>query len=332
MSIADELALLANTKENLRLSLGLSKDVPFSQYVSHIPYYAKEGTVFDFVNNQYSKDQLPVNLNDISEFIRLSSATEWQNGQLVEAANNIPRISGEGLLIEPQRTNTGNAVTTLVTTPPFPMSDEILISTRTNQSIGQSRKLTLDKEGFLNTRVNSTGYAYLPMLPTIFIKSSCRYLRVIVSALTSYAVTYDLQVGSIVAKGNSLRFDPIIEKHGEWCRVSMASYAVGGGYLNMIEASDTLNFRNSQHPQQAGDYIEAWADQKEVADEDLKPTSYIFNNDVPATRAPDILNIPLLPSQTITGDWDTGVTYEVADNIATFTGHGYIRNITVEAL
>lgn len=50
------------------------------------------------------------------------------------------------------------------------------------------------------------------------------------------------------------------------------------------------------------------------------------------TRAPDILNIPLLPTQTISGDWDEGVTYEVADNIATFTGHGYIRNITVEAI
>ena len=39
MSIADELALLANTKENLRVSLGLSKDVPFSQYAGNaVPF------------------------------------------------------------------------------------------------------------------------------------------------------------------------------------------------------------------------------------------------------------------------------------------------------
>jgi len=38
MSIADELALLANTKENLRVSLGLSKDVPFSQYILSTPF------------------------------------------------------------------------------------------------------------------------------------------------------------------------------------------------------------------------------------------------------------------------------------------------------
>lgn len=38
MSIATELALLANTKENLRVSLGLSKDVPFSQYVLSTPF------------------------------------------------------------------------------------------------------------------------------------------------------------------------------------------------------------------------------------------------------------------------------------------------------
>ena len=61
-------------------------------------------------------------------------------------------------------------------------------------------------------------------------------------------------------------------------------------------------------------------------------TSLIISSGSQATRAPDILNIPLLPSQIVTGDWDAGVTYEVANNIATFTGHGYIRNITVEAL
>ncbi len=38
MSIATELELLANTKENLRIHLGLSKDVPFSQYFSSIPF------------------------------------------------------------------------------------------------------------------------------------------------------------------------------------------------------------------------------------------------------------------------------------------------------
>lgn len=290
-----------------------------------------EDAVFDFEKNRYAVKGVPVGMSDTSEFIRLSSATEWQNGQLVEVGENIPRISGEGLLIEPQRTNTGNAVSTLMTTPSSPMSDEIFISTYTNQSIGQSRKLALDKEGFLSTKVAGTGYAYLPSHPTIFVKSSCRYLRVLVSFLSHLSVTYDLQTGSIVHKGTSYHLDPIIEKHGEWFRVSMAVLD-SGGYVNMIEASDTLNFRNSQHPQQAGDYIEVWADQRERAEEDLKPTSYIFNNDVPVTRSPDILNIPLLPSQTLTGDWDEGVSYEVADNIATFTGHGYIRNITVEEL
>jgi len=38
MSIATELALLANTKENLRLYLGLGKDVPFSQYILSTPF------------------------------------------------------------------------------------------------------------------------------------------------------------------------------------------------------------------------------------------------------------------------------------------------------
>lgn len=332
MSIATELALLANTKESLRVSLGLSKDVPFSQYKNYIYDIPSAGEFYDFVKNRFFSDGETRSFSDMpSQFIRLSSATKWQDGQLVEVQNDIPRINSTGLLIEPQRTNTGNAVSTLMTTPAFPMSDEILISTYTNQSIGQSRKLTLDKEGFLNTRVLSINYAYLPEHLTIFVKSNCRYLRAIVSALISTSITYDLQTCSIVAKGNTVGLDPIIEKHGEWFRISMVSHS-GGGYWNTLEASDTLNFRNANNPQQAGDYIEVWADQKENAAEDLKPTSYIFKNNVPVTRSPDILNIPLLPTQTITGDWDAGVTYSLAGGIATFTGHGYIRNIVVEEL
>jgi hypothetical protein len=38
MSIADELALLADTKEGLRVSLGLDKSVPFSKYVLSTPF------------------------------------------------------------------------------------------------------------------------------------------------------------------------------------------------------------------------------------------------------------------------------------------------------
>ena len=77
----------------------------------------------------------------------------------------------------------------------------------------------------------------------------------------------------------------------------------------------------------SGIYI--WGAQVEVGS---FPTSYIPTDGTPATQAPDILNIPLLPTQTITGDWDSGVTYSLAGGIATLTGHGYIRNITVEAL
>lgn len=109
MSIAGELALLANTKEGLRVSLELSEDVPFSQYAAYIPW-GSEGvpttaSVFDFSNNRYAKDGRAVYLSDISQFTRLSSATMWKSDKVVDVPENTPRINPDGLLIEPQRTN-----------------------------------------------------------------------------------------------------------------------------------------------------------------------------------------------------------------------------------
>lgn len=279
MSIADELALLANTKENLRISLGLSKDVPFSQYASNIPYYAKAGTVFDFVNNQYSKDQLPVNISDISEFIRLSSATMWQDERLIEVQNNIPRISGEGLLIEPQRTNVAQPFT--------------LWSPSSGAEIVRS---TIDTYTYINT---------VPQVGAVFTRAEA------VASIKSMYVQAS-EGGEARLQADKAKYDRYTLSASQIRRYKTPPISVSAWGVFAPIGQNILRYPQDEE----GDQI----------------TSYIPVGFSPTTRSPDILNIPLLPTQSITGDWDEGVTYEIVDNIATFTGHGYIRNITVEAL
>lgn len=284
MSIATELALLANTKEGLRVALKLSKDVPFSQYAVNIPWGSDvipaTGAVFEFQNNRYAKDGRAVYLTDISNFIRLTSATKLVDGQLVSVGVDVPRISGEGLLIEPQRTNAVQQFTRW-TLPP-PPAETILRTT--------------DAFTFRNP-TSQTGAVYTVSGGVVSIKSV-------------YVQASDGGVAWIQSSG--VRYDIYTLSASQIRRCKTPPVSVGSWGVFAPLGQNTLRYPQDEE----GDQI----------------TSYIPVGENPTTRSPDILNIPLLPSQTITGDWDAGVTYEVADNIATFTGHGYIRNIAVEAL
>lgn len=304
IGIERQAAILANTKESLRVVMGLSKDVPFSQYASYIP---KRSTVFDFVDNQYSKDQLPVNLSDISEFIRLSSATMWQDVQLVEVANNIPRISVEGLLIEPQRTNsfpdsvvsTGNGV----------------IPTTLEVGEGNVVPAVIFTQG-ASTFVHVSGVLRpSPGVMSAYVQNSDNSKPTFTGSATGAGVDF-----VFILAGNRLFPDNYtVSRHGDVYRVSglsLFSKATGISGITKYVANSAKDVTATYYQVEDGDTL----------------TSLIKSSGSPATRAPDILNIPLLPSQTITGDWDEGVTYSLAGGIATFTGQGYIRNITVEAL
>ena len=325
MNIYDELALVADTKENLRLSLGLSKDVPFSQYASRIPFYLKAGNVFDFVNNQYSKDQLPVDLSDISEFIRLSSATEWQDEQFVEVQNNIPRISGDGLLIEPQSTNRiypSNKVEWLNYNP--------LSTTVRMDSVGQALGVPISAlecvaPGLLRAATSGTySNGLVPATISAVVKAEgggriyLTFFRTGINRGIYFdPATEELEVivGSDIA---DYGFERLSEGfYRIWVTRVIAPSRNAAGWVHY-----TIGLTDAD----VGDRLLVTL---MVSADDPTPTSPIPTHDTPATRAPDILNIPLLPYQTITGDWDEGVTYEVADNIATFAGHGYIRNITL---
>ena len=327
MSIATKLALLANTKENLRVSLGLSKDVPFSQYAGNVPWTGDvipaTGTVFDFQKNRYAKDGKAVYLDYISEFIRLSSATKWQNGQLVEVQNDIPRISEEGLLNEEQRTNL------------VPYSD--VSAGKWAHGGNHTTGVATGMPGILATGVrlvhNGEGpatYNYYQQLEPI------PEVTHTLSLFIRYEDGRDIvgEFGAPGSEGSSLNPFTIVINGRAMSLSALKIQAVGGGVLRLsasITPSDTVMrgwglLIRPQHKEGLPPlYVTGY--QIEVGS---FPSSYIPTNGTPATRAPDILNIPLLPTQSLTGDWDAGVTYSVAGGTATFTGHGYIRNITVE--
>ena len=343
----DKLALLADTKETLRLTLGLGKDVPFSQYASHIPLYLKADTVFDFVNNQYAKDQLTVRLNDISEFIRLSAATEWRDGQLAEVADNIPRISGEGLLIEPVATNAfvrGDfrkyKVEDLTTTeylidPSFSKTHKVTKLT----GVGEEREGLFE---YQSAAVAASEASAGPRRLSVYIKASegvefvSLNMYATIANNHSYRFIVNLKTLQVTRISTGQTSDVVIENKGDgWVRVSF-TYVSNNSYRSLYasfgKTGDSPTNPREWHCLSGGDEVLLALPEHYTNNPKYYISSIPTNEMSQVTRTPDILNVPILPDQTITGDWDEGVTYEVVDNIATFTGHGYIRNIVVEEL
>lgn len=338
----------------LRLAAGISPSTPTEYMLRHIPLWVKMSilrrnvgmaggggdtptpkkvTTYDFTTNTYRKNGSKVSLGDVSGFIRLSSATMREDGQLVEVGDNIPRISEEGLLIEPQATNF------------------ILHSTDISNSywvkLGTSvvgRTLTQDTTTGLHLAASPTRsvpqYNHTRTLSLSIHPMDAKYIGLHFAA-ASIAVGFVVDVStmefvsktgqnienlrnvSISSSNGVLSISYTIDDPGGWDTNSLSSVVVQF-YKSFSVVAASRSFE--------GDGVTSCEVLYIGANEGDVQSSEIITTTSPATRSPDILNIPLLPSQTITGDWDAGVTYEVADNIATFTGHGYIRNITVEAL
>ncbi len=330
IGIERQTAILANTKESLRVALGLGEDVPFSQYASHITPHEESGAVFDFVNNQYSKDQLPVNLSDISEFIRLSSATMWQDGQLGEVQNNTPRISSDGLLVEKSVTELIPNNSTITST-----RGSWAATSQPDQQIGNSFEFVSDGSAALirtdipvypnGTGSSSSGYYYRSILAK---KASADSFLVLGASSVATIITVNLKNGSVEYKGIKVVESKISDVNEYFLIETLSTDTSATERQFQLDASNNRGTGARLAAPTIGHAVTI--SMPSFQDTTDFPRSFVQTTGTQATRSPDILNIPLLPTQTITGDWDAGVTYEVADNIATFTGHGYIRNITVE--
>lgn len=277
--------------------------------------------VFDFEKNRYAVKGVPVGLSDISEFIRLSSATMWQDVQFVEVQNNTPRISSEGLLIEPQRTNPIVKPMNTWDLMGMTVTDTTLVGETavalTNHTAAGARYVRTKTDLFgLDNKTAVMSFISKPNYPNTFIMIRTRGS----SGYQNY--DYDNSVF-----GNDDFFSASTSNEYFTKIESEVQLGVSNMYLSLYTSSEATLLENVLEVDVAGATVASVQ-----VEEGIRATSFIPTKGAPATRSPDILNIPLLPTQTVTGDWDEGVTYSVADGVATFTGHGYIRNIIVEAL
>lgn len=308
MSIAGELVLLANTKEGLRESLGLSKDVPFSQYAAYIPW-SSEGvpttaSVFDFSNNRYAKDGRAVYLTDMpSTFTRLSTATMWKSDKVIDVPENTPRINTDGLLIEPQRTNlfqnsvitTGNGV--------IPTTLEI--------GEGNTVPAVMLPQG-VQSYVYAGGTRPSQCVISMYVKNSDNSEPAFLGAVSSAGTDFVLVLG-----GAGAAHPDTVSKISTVYRASrtITTPPVGGG------GSGILKYAGNSPK----DVTATW---RQLEEGDTL-TSYIRSSGSPTTRAKETLVVPFTVGQTVTADKDEGVTMTIVDNNAVFEGQGYIRNVRV---
>lgn len=290
------------------------------------------GTVFDFQKNRYAKDGKAVYLDDVSEFIRLSSATKWHDEKLVEVQENTPRISSAGLLVEKSATELIPNNSTMTSTRPT-----WVCTTKTDQDIGDVFEFVSD--GYCaniqtsvpiqpnGNVVPNSGLYYRAILAKKTVDDSFLSLG---SGAVDTRIIVNLKNGSIEYVGARVT-ESKISVIGEYYRIETLAPAEVGNMRQFYScASDDIGDGSTLAAPTIGHKVTiafpAFMDTVDF------PQSIVRTSGTQVTRSPDILNVPLLPTQTITGDWDEGVTHSVADGIATFTGHGYIRNITVETL
>ena len=337
----------------LRLAAGISPSTPTEYMLKHIPLWVKMSilrrntgttgggdtptpkkvTTYNFTTNTYRKNGSTVSLGDVSEFIRLSSATEWQDGNLVEVSNNIPRISGEGLLIEPQATNFIHHSTDISNSYWTKSGTSVVGRTLTQNTSTGTHALsspTRSVPQYNHTRTQSMsirpmGSKYIGLNFTNGVGAA----GFVVDAST---LEYFSNEGS---RHGNLRNVPISSSGG----VLSISYTIDdiGGWNTSGNSVVAVQFYNAfsvatASRSFAGDGVTSVEVLYVGANKGDVKSSEIITSDSPATRSPDILNIPILPTQTITGDWDEGVTHSLGGGLVTFTGHGRIRTITVEEL
>lgn len=304
MSIATELALLANTKESLRAAIGLSTSIPFSQYKNYIYDIPSAGDLYDFVKNRFFSDGETRSFSDMpSQFTRLSSATMWKANNLIDVPENTPRISSNGLLIEPQRTNLfPNSVITT--------GSGVIPSTL---EVGEGNTVPA-----VRLPQGASTYSYVsvlrpnPCVISAYVKNSDNSKPEFVGAFNGVGVDFAFVVSTTVTSPALYA----VSKHGDVYRVSsLSEFPASSGNTGILKyAGNSAKDVTATYRQiEAGDTL----------------TSLIKSSGSPTTRAKETLIVPFTTGQTVTADKDAGVTMTIVDNNAVFEGHGYIRSVRV---
>lgn len=302
MSIATELQRIVDTKKDLRKALNIDDSVPFSQYAAHIPWHGETPPAstrfFDFVGNRYSAGGAPAPLSSLgSTFTRLSSATQWKDGVLVDVATNVMRLDkAKGLLIEPQRTNSTSLMS------PIPET-----STEYGWSGGQPAS-KINNGVRVTPVVGSNGLYYKNhyINPNEVLISSMYILSDRDETIRFSNSSTDAQYESLTANTLKRVSRPVMVS-------SELRFMYFGAFLNDTHSTD-LFCAQLENGITVTSYI---------------PTTYSRDR-LAVTRSKDTLVVPFETGQTVTADKDEGVTMTIIGLNAVFEGHGHLRYIWVD--
>lgn len=340
---------ILSIKQDLREVANIPNTIPFSAYYSYMAWQEDLDNIplspkyLDFTKNRYSESGVPCGINSVGSFTRLTSATMWQDGQLVEVQNNMPRINNDGLLIEPQITND-------MSSGDFKNN---YIESLTQVTTGVDSGLGFNYTSFVGgggeqretVAFGMQGVSYFPVDfkegrgISFLVKAEApvRYMRFSLypagmPKTHHFNTTIDLSDGSTVREHLNFTVPNVGLMGGGWLRVDFLST-----YLLHPAAYRYLNVTFGMDGEDGADPT-TWTTLPEGVEVGLALPQHVTppvyssltnSYGTPATRAPDILIIDVEPNQYISGDWDEGVVFEQFSGYAKFSGHGYIRNIEV---
>lgn len=103
--LATSLREVWNVKKDLRRVLRVPRDIPFVKYIDYYPWYGTDityhGSILDFVNDRYSLEGVPCNLDDVASFSRPTPTTIEVDGEEKTFEAGEPAIvKGKGMFFQ----------------------------------------------------------------------------------------------------------------------------------------------------------------------------------------------------------------------------------------
>lgn len=286
---------------------------------------------FDFIGDRYSADGVPATVSSLSQFTRLSSATQWKDGVLVDVAANVMRLDkAKGLLIEPQITNF--ILHSRDMTNPY---WSVVNVTQTGNTI---RENTADGVHAIRSAVRAvpqydhtrTQDFIINPLNSRYI--GCNYLYGIGAQGFVIDVNDLTYINSVGSNHSNLRNVSIKKQDG----LLFVSYTIDdiGGWDTLNSSVVSVQFyREKSVSAGSRAFLGDGTTELEIiyigSQEGVLSSSPIPTTTAPVTRAKETLVVPFTTGQTVTADKDEGVTMTIVDNNAVFEGHGYIRSVRV---
>lgn len=283
----------------------------------------KQIMMADFMKQRYALNGKPCRLQDIFEFIRLSKAWDFTESGLKEYGIDEPRISGKGLLIEPEQSysrldltgNSNSSSAILIDEPYITQAREVIATNGNNkhQSRYNFSGITRGKSYLFNTVV----------------KKDTEYKRVGFGVAGEVFWTLDIETGYMEQRVADAHVSPIshaVNQTNDAYIISILFKFTEGTTLvasriscNLMDDSGNETFDSALYPYPITieDMLLA-PDAKHL----LTPIKTVSTTKV--TRLPDTLR--LLQTGVITIDADEGIVQDGNE----FTGFGYIRKMEIK--